>query len=824
VRQTNLPLDYIMYHYDNQTPHRRAHFYKENSILAPCKNVPQPELETQIPTLAGTPAALSYPTALYQVMRSTGALEWFFGQELNLAGAGYERRKRLPVMNAQEKYSVQLKTDSTVVWTLTQLLDERQKNGLADMAQLERVIEKSPTNPCTLDPLNCTPLQIEKQASSLAEIRNIMCNMDPANITFPITLYLVQLCDGTTAYILGQDLLQQLHGPHIVLDQLVINGPDEVFIVVVTRPRPLFAMRFFHEPNGNINELQWKVTDYDVKLYGAGYDPLNRLTGAGYGVERIVDNGTGAPYIERIDTQEYDEFGIGYDAIGNIQSLSRRGLKPEGNCFEPGLIDQLTYAYGEEGRLTHVIDDAPQPFRPLGFKPRLTNPSGHPHYVYDKSGNLTEDRHKEMTMSYNFLNLPNRIQTQQGNNIDFLYDATGRKWAKKGTGNHIRMYIGNIEYFKGKLEHIAFPDGRLVPEYDENDQFLGTYRPEYFRTDHLGNTRLTFSDYNQDMTITTQDDPETLDDETEITAEHHYYPFGLSHTGPWYASVAPENKYRYNGKEWNEDFGLNMYDYGARGYMPDLGRWGGVDALAERYYSWSPYNYVLGNPIRNIDPDGNGVTNTIFIDGKGKELGRTIDDLPNAVVVVSNDNIAAFHQGFMRHTLSQHKSDGAVSSLRNLGDSYLVDGMNAVYDASMATTLPPGSGGYVDAKGRPIKNLHPEAGSYFNVSKDGKTLTVDPDIRVSESTDAIGLGGDRPSIHSHPIHGGLYKKTHGGVTGPANESEAPSARLGDYQNSEGRQRRNPSRYRDVVVGPNNIYLYKGYDLVGKAPRSFFKKG
>ncbi|MBX2929412.1 MAG: RHS repeat-associated core domain-containing protein, partial [Saprospiraceae bacterium] len=138
------------------------------------------------------------------------------------------------------------------------------------------------------------------------------------------------------------------------------------------------------------------------------------------------------------------------------------------------------------------------------------------------------------------------------------------------------------------------------------------------------------------MTITTQDDPETLEDETEITAEHHYYPFGLSHTGPWYANVAPENKYRYNRKEWNEDFGLNMYDYGARGYMPDLGRWGGVDALAERYYSWSPYNYVMGNPIRNIDPDGRGVETEIF-DQKGKKVGEDSKGKDGNVSIVNKE-------------------------------------------------------------------------------------------------------------------------------------------------------------------------------------------
>ncbi|MCG8332454.1 MAG: RHS repeat-associated core domain-containing protein [Chitinophagales bacterium] len=82
--------------------------------------------------------------------------------------------------------------------------------------------------------------------------------------------------------------------------------------------------------------------------------------------------------------------------------------------------------------------------------------------------------------------------------------------------------------------------------------------------------------------------------------------------------MTPDNNKLYNGKELNRDFDVNLYEYGARWYDPALGRWTSIDPLAEGYYPYSPYNYVLNNPIGNTDPDGRSVDGDFFEVHNGK--------------------------------------------------------------------------------------------------------------------------------------------------------------------------------------------------------------
>jgi len=520
----------------------------------------------------------------------------------------------------------------------------------------------------------------------------------------------------------------------------------------------LFSMNFDYDYGGNIHHLEWKVASYDYRsIYDYNYDNLDRLSNANY--KEYLESSTPLfPIYQR--QNDFSVNNINYDIMGNITHLERRGtVAVLGTSLTNGLMDNLNYIY-DNNQLKVVGDLSNQS---AGFNDGANSSR---EYYYDANGNLTRDDNKHIVVSYNHLNLPNQIQfTQESASINWLYTATGQKIQKTITdANNVvtnKHYIGNVQYINTEVDFIQHQEGRIIRNLvgiDVSNNPIYDYRYEYSLKDHLGNGRVFFSDMNKDGIVEVAQNGNA----NELLQQEHYYPFGMGIKGEW-KFVQPQiggvNKYQFNGKELNEDFGLNWNDYGARWYDASIGRWNGVDPLAVDYSSWSGYNYVLGNPLKYIDPDGMRVEGDFYavFQGKVRKVGTdNIDDGKQYHV----KNLSAFSQSrsnLNAETTKELLSTGAVKEIGiSLPEGYSSEGeiYERIFNESIETGNETGVQLFLDEETSNINFHFPVYSSRVkdipNIDLSGPghiMMNTDEEIKNITKKSKIAVFGD---LHIHP--------------------------------------------------------------------------
>lgn len=120
-----------------------------------------------------------------------------------------------------------------------------------------------------------------------------------------------------------------------------------------------------------------------------------------------------------------------------------------------------------------------------------------------------------------------------------------------------------------------------------------------------------------------------------------------------YTASGARERFLTTGHERDPETGYD--NRGARLYDAEIGRFLTVDPLAAKYTGWSTYCYVLGNPVKFVDPTGRSAQST-HIDGQGNVLA-VYNDGDLGVYKHNHENVQKWRNGESGAYL-QNKGEG----------------------------------------------------------------------------------------------------------------------------------------------------------------------
>jgi RHS repeat-associated protein len=288
-----------------------------------------------------------------------------------------------------------------------------------------------------------------------------------------------------------------------------------------------------------------------------------------------------------------------YDAVGNFEKVFHQAAN--GNWTR-------AYSYGEPSQIEADKNSNRLSSTSVGATTET--------YAYDTHGNMTSMPHLTL-MQWDFKDELSATSRQAVNATPlpdkvaettfYIYDASGQRVRKVtegqgGSRKSERIYLSGLEIyreFNGNGNDIALErETLLLMDNKQRIAFVETRTQgsdgsparliRYQFGNHLGSTSV------------------ELDDKANVISYEEYYPYG----GTSYQSVdqgikAAAKRYRYSGKERDEETGFAYHE--ARYYAGCLGRWVSCDPIGVKD-GVNLYLYARSNPICLFDKDGRQAT------------------------------------------------------------------------------------------------------------------------------------------------------------------------------------------------------------------------
>jgi len=385
-------------------------------------------------------------------------------------------------------------------------------------------------------------------------------------------------------------------------------------------------LQYFYDPVGNLTHIQ---DDAQQTIYFNNqrvepsadytYDAIYRLIKAA-GREHLGQTG-GTPNAPT--PQSYNDWtninlphpndgkamgtyieNFSYDAAGNFQQLQHLGSSPANPgwtriyaCNENSVIE----AGRQNNRLTSTA---------VGGNTETYSVSGN---GYDAHGNMLRlpqlpamqwDFKDQIAMTQRqAVNAQDEDGTQhQGERTYYVYDTSGERVIKatEASGGGLvkqRIYLGGFEVYREYNNAAAVTLERQSLHVMDGKQRVALIELRTHGNDGTP-AQLIRCQFGNDLGSACLE----LDNQAQIISYEEYYPYGsTSYQGVSQTLSSAAKRYRYTGKERDEETGLNYH--GARYYAPWLGRWVACDPSGISD-GLNLFGYVNGNPIRLIDTKG----------------------------------------------------------------------------------------------------------------------------------------------------------------------------------------------------------------------------
>ncbi|WAI00935.1 SpvB/TcaC N-terminal domain-containing protein [Methanogenium organophilum] len=385
-------------------------------------------------------------------------------------------------------------------------------------------------------------------------------------------------------------------------------------------------LHYTYDPAGNITYI---LDDAQQTIYFRNkrvepsndyfYDALYRLIQAA-GREHLGQNGEPVPHSHNdadhtARQHPNDGKAMGryieryvYDAVGNFLQMQHRGSDPAHagwkrvyDYVEPSLIEDGSggASIKASNRLTRTT------LHPNSANPQVES------YQHDAHGNMVRMPHlggglPGANMHWDYKDQLRQTDLGGGGTAFYAYDTSGQRvrkvWEKAPGLTVERVYLGDFEIFRrhdGPIgantatleretlhvmddkQRIALVETRTLDTADNDRAPRQLIRYQF--GNHLGSASL------------------ELDEQAKVISYEEYAPYGSSTYQAVRSQTETPKRYRYTGKERDEDSGL--YYHGARYYAPWLGVWISTDPVGLRDGK-NIYAYVSGNPVRKVDPTG----------------------------------------------------------------------------------------------------------------------------------------------------------------------------------------------------------------------------